>query len=100
MNEDRPTSGPGKKPASRRAPPELTGREGEWWIALKESGRSIEVRLADGETLRGTVTYMDLSVIKLAPPDGPTRLIRKKDIRWVAECETRDDRGPGRRDDP
>ena len=95
MNEDRPTSGPGKKPASRRAPPELTGREGEWWVELKDSGRMIEVMLQDGERLTGTVTYMDLSVIKLAPSEGATRLIRKQDIRWVAEHGEDANDGPG-----
>jgi hypothetical protein len=43
------------------------------------------VSLVSGETFRGTVEYYDRDTIKIVPPSGPGRFIRKDEIRHLTE---------------
>jgi len=66
-------------------PPERTFEEGRYIRELKEAETIIEVTLSDDRKVRGTITYYDTEMIKLAAEEGPTLFVRKADIRMIAE---------------
>ena len=80
--EDR--SGPPKR---RSPPPDATGAEAAYIEQLKEEQAVLDFTLQDGTTIRGTITYFDREMVKIAPESGPTRFVRKSDIRLIAETD-------------
>ncbi len=75
--------GGGRKPP----PPDQTQREREFIRDKKESEDRLEFTLSDGTVIRGTITYYDRHMIKVAPESGPTLFVRKDDLRLIAEID-------------
>lgn len=87
MGGERGTAGGGRRsrPPARVPPSESTGREVAFLQASRESSAPVVVHLRDGFEARGVIVYYDDDVIKLERAVGPGVLIRKRDIRYVAE---------------
>lgn len=69
----------------RQPPPEVTGEEARYLHSVRENADPLTAHLVDGEAFRGVVEYYDTDVIKLVPDRGPGRLLRKREIRYLAE---------------
>lgn len=78
-------SRPGRGAPARVPPSESTGQEMIFLRQTKEQAARVIVHLVDGLQARGVIKYYDNDVIKLERPAGPSLLIRKSDIRYLAE---------------
>jgi len=78
-------SRPGRGAPARVPPSEATGREMSFLRESKDRAARVVVHLVDGLEARGVIEYYDNDVIKLERPAGPSLLIRKADIRYLAE---------------
>jgi sRNA-binding regulator protein Hfq len=50
-----------------------------------ESDQPLTVQMRNGDVYQGTVERFDRDVITLRPSDGPVLVLRKQDIRFLAE---------------
>jgi sRNA-binding regulator protein Hfq len=72
--------------AGRRAPPPpATGEETTFFEVRRASGRLVSVHLRDGTEIVGRITYHDRDLVKLERNEGPHLLVRKTDIRYIAD---------------
>jgi len=71
----------------RLPPPDSTGREAEYLLALKDQRTPIRVELLDGTEFHGVVEYYDRDMIKVNRLDGkgPNVVVRKKHVRSIRE---------------
>ena len=69
----------------RPPPPPATGEEATFLEARRASGRLVAVHLRDGSEIIGRITYHDRDLIKLERAEGPHILLRKTDIRTIAD---------------
>ena len=69
----------------RPPPPPATGEEATFLEVRRSSGNPVSVHLRDGNVLVGRITYHDRDLIKLERADGPHLLLRKSDIRYIAD---------------
>ena len=53
--------------------------------ALGEKQKTVTVKLADGEAVRGWIEYYDKNMIRLTREDGPNLFIYKHEILYIAE---------------
>ena len=83
-------SNPLKK--TRTPPPEETFEEAAYLKALGEKQKPVQVKLRDGEVVRGWIEYYDKSMIRLTREDAPNLFIFKHEIMYIAE-----DGGPQKR---
>ena len=83
-------SNPLKK--SRTPPPEETFEEAAYLKALGEKQKPVQVKLLDGEVVRGWIEYYDKSMIRLTREGEPNLFIFKHEIMYIAE-----DGGPQKR---
>jgi len=83
-------SGSAKK--SKAPPPEETFEEVAYLKALGEKQKPVQVKLLDGEVVRGWIEYYDKSMIRLTREDAPNLFIFKHEIMYIAE-----DGGPQKR---
>jgi sRNA-binding regulator protein Hfq len=80
----RPKTG---RPAPRTPPEESTGGEASYLFRKREKAAPVVVLLEDGTEHRGVIEYFDRDVIKLVRPEGPGLLLRKTEIRYIADTE-------------
>ena len=75
----------GRRNGPRGRPGGRGGRRmpSRWLFRCRDRQTPMVVELRDGETVRGTIEYYDVDVLKIVPPRGPGRLLRKEDIRWI-----------------
>lgn len=66
-------------------PPEDTHEEAAYLKALGEKQKTVTVKLADGEAVRGWIEYYDKNMIRLTREDGPNLFIYKHEILYIAE---------------
>ena len=87
-NESQPKTSAGKAspPKSKPTrPAEQTFEEAKYLKRLAEHKTPICVKLADGETLEGTIEYYDHSFIRITRPGAPNLFIFKHDIKYLYE---------------
>ena len=66
-------------------PPEETGQEAAYLKALGEKQKTVSLKLADGEVVRGWIEYYDKNMVRLTREDGPNLFIFKHEIMYIAE---------------
>jgi host factor-I protein len=76
-------SNPLKK--AKTPPPEETFEEAAYLRALGEKQKPVQVKLLDGEVVRGWIEYYDKSMIRLTREDEPNLFIFKHEIMYIAE---------------
>ncbi len=76
----------GPPPGGRRPPPPpATGEEAAFLEVRRSSGDPVAVHLIDGEVVVGRITYHDRDMIKVERAEGPHLVLRKSDIRYIAD---------------
>jgi host factor-I protein len=83
-------SNPLKK--AKTPPPEDTFEEAAYLKLLGEKQKPVQVKLLDGEVVRGWIEYYDKSMIRLTREGEPNLFIFKHEIMYIAE-----DGGPQKR---
>jgi len=73
------------RPAPRTPPEAATGREGDYFFRRRDEASTVTVHLGDGTSHRGVIEYYDRDLVKLVPPRGPGLLLRKSEIRYIAD---------------
>jgi host factor-I protein len=72
----------GKK---RTPPPDETFEEASYLKALGEKQKTVSLKLADGEVVRGWIEYYDKNMVRLTRDDGPNLFIFKHEIMYISE---------------
>jgi host factor-I protein len=75
----------GAKRGSKAPPPEETNEEAAYLKNLGEKQRSVSIKLADGEIIRGWIEYYDKNMIRVTREGEPNLFIFKHDIMYIAE---------------
>ena len=70
---------------SKAPPPEDTWEEAAYLKALGEKQKTVLVKLADGEVVRGWIEYYDRDMIRLTRENAPNLFIFKHEIMYIAE---------------
>jgi host factor-I protein len=70
---------------AKAPPPEETFEEAVYLKALGEKQKPVEVKLLDGEVVRGWIEYYDKSMIRLTREGAPNLFIFKHEIAYIAE---------------
>ncbi|MGD0482829.1 MAG: LSm family protein [Terracidiphilus sp.] len=89
---------------SKTPPPGETGQEGLYLRSLSERQVIVNIKLRDGETVRGWIEYFDDSMLRLTRENLPNLFIYKHQIRSISEMgrrrapryETAEGPAPGR----
>ena len=66
-------------------PPEETLEEAAYLKSLGDKQKSVSIKLADGEVVRGWIEYYDKNMVRLTREDGPNLFIFKHEIMYIAE---------------
>ncbi|MGA3081431.1 MAG: RNA chaperone Hfq [Terracidiphilus sp.] len=85
---------------SKTPPPGETGQEALYLRSLSDRQVNIQVKLRDGETVRGWIEYFDDGMLRLTREGKPNLFIYKHQIRTITEVGKRTPRratasGPG-----
>ena len=72
----------GKK---RTPPPDETFEEAAYLKALGEKQKIVNLKLADGEVVRGWIEYYDKNMVRLTREGSPNLFIFKHEIMYIAE---------------
>jgi len=72
----------GKK---RTPPPDETFEEASYLKSLGDKQKTVSLKLADGEVVRGWIEYYDKNMVRLTREDGPNLFIFKHEIMYIAE---------------
>ena len=75
----------GARRGSKAPPPEETNEEATFLKNLGEKQRSVSIKLADGEIIRGWIEYYDKNMIRVTREGAPNLFIFKHDIVYIAE---------------
>ena len=79
-------AGAGRQAVERRVrPPDVTGREAEFFRKRVASSCDVLIHLANGETVRGTIERFDREMITVACERGPEVVLPKREIRYIEE---------------
>ncbi len=78
-----PNNNNAKKPKS--PPPEETFEEALYLKLLGEKQKTVSVKLAGGEVVKGWIEYYDKNMIRLTREGEPNLFIFKHDIMYIAE---------------
>ena len=70
---------------SKTPPPGETGQEGLYLRSLSERQVIVNIKLRDGETVRGWIEYFDDSMLRLTRDGQPNLFIYKHQIRSITE---------------
>jgi host factor-I protein len=73
------------KKSGKTPPPEDTFQEAAYLKGLGEKQRAVNVKLMDGEIVRGWVEYYDKNMIRLTREGAPNLFIFKHEIMYIAE---------------
>ena len=77
---------------SKTPPPGETGQEALYLRSLSDRQVVVQIKLRDGETVRGWIEYFDDSMLRLTREGQPNLFIYKHQIRSISESGRR--RGP------
>jgi host factor-I protein len=70
-------------------PPGETGQEALYLRSLSERQVNVQVKLRDGETVRGWIEYFDDGMLRLTREGKPNLFIYKHQIRTITEVGRR-----------
>jgi host factor-I protein len=74
-----------KRRTSKIPPPGETGQEALYLRSLSERQVNVQVKLHDGETVRGWIEYFDDRMLRLTREGKPNLFIYKHQIRTITE---------------
>jgi host factor-I protein len=74
---------------SKAPPPGETGQEGLYLRSLSDRQVVVNIKLRDGETVRGWIEYFDDSMLRLTRENLPNLFIYKHQIRCISEVGRR-----------
>jgi host factor-I protein len=74
---------------SKTPPPGETGQEGLYLRSLSDRQVIVNIKLRDGETVRGWIEYFDDSMLRLTRENQPNLFIYKHQIRSISEMGRR-----------
>jgi host factor-I protein len=74
---------------SKTPPPGETGQEGLYLRSLSDRQVIVNIKLRDGETVRGWIEYFDDSMLRLTRENLPNLFIYKHQIRSISELGKR-----------
>src|ERR1700691_6349828 len=74
---------------SKTPPPGETGQEGLYLRSLSDRQVIVNIKLRDGETVRGWIEYFDDSMLRLTREGQPNLFIYKNQIRTISEAGRR-----------
>jgi host factor-I protein len=74
---------------SKTPPPDETGQEALYLRSPSDRQVNIQVKLRDGETVRGWIEYFDDGMLRLTREGKPNLFIYKHQIRTIAEVSKR-----------
>ncbi|MDR3723139.1 MAG: RNA chaperone Hfq [Terracidiphilus sp.] len=77
---------PSPRRRSKNPPPGETGQEALYLRSLSDRQVSVQVKLRDGETVRGWIEYFDDGMLRLTRDGQPNLFIYKQQIRTIAEA--------------
>jgi host factor-I protein len=80
-----PPGNPSAVKRSRTPPPEDTFEEASFLKALGEKQKPVNVKLMDGQTVRGWIEYYDKNMVRLTREGAPNLFIFKHEIMYIAE---------------
>src|SRR5216684_4698313 len=80
-----PLGNPNAVKRSRTPPPEDTFEEASFLKALGEKQKPVNIKLMDGQTVRGWVEYYDKNMVRLTREGAPNLFIFKHEIMYIAE---------------
>ena len=70
---------------SKTPPPGETGQEALYLRSLSERQVIVQIKLRDGETVRGWIEYFDDTMLRLTREGQPNLFIYKHQIRTISE---------------
>jgi host factor-I protein len=71
---------------SKTPPPGETGQEALYLRSLSERQIVVQIKLRDGETVRGWIEYFDDAMLRLTREGKPNLFIYKNQIRTISEA--------------
>jgi host factor-I protein len=74
-----------KRHPSKAPPPDETGHEALYLRSLCDRQVNIQVKMRDGETVRGWIEYFDEGMLRLTREGKPNLFIYKNQIRTITE---------------
>jgi host factor-I protein len=74
-----------KRHTSKTPPPGETGHEALYLRSLCDRQVNIQVKMRDGETVRGWIEYFDEGMLRLTREGKPNLFIYKNQIRTITE---------------
>ena len=74
---------------SKTPPPGETGQEGLYLRSLSDRQVIVDIKLRDGESVRGWIEYFDDSMLRLTRENQPNLFIYKHQIRTISEVSRR-----------
>jgi host factor-I protein len=74
-----------KRPSSKTPPPGETGHEALYLRSLCDRQVNIQVKMRDGEMVRGWIEYFDEGMLRLTREGKPNLFIYKHQIRTITE---------------
>jgi host factor-I protein len=74
---------------SKTPPPGETGQEALYLRSLSERQVNVQIKLRDGETVRGWIEYFDDGMLRLTREGKPNIFIYKHQIRTITETSRR-----------
>jgi host factor-I protein len=74
---------------SKTPPPGETGQEALYLRSLSERQVNVQIKLRDGETVRGWIEYFDDGMLRLTREGKPNIFIYKHQIRTLTEVGKR-----------
>jgi host factor-I protein len=80
--QSQPNGAPRK---AKTPPPDETSEEAAYLKLLGEKQKSVSIKLADGEVVRGWIEYYDRNMVRLTREDKPNLFIFKHEILYIAE---------------
>jgi host factor-I protein len=79
------TTVPSTRRRAKTPPPGETGQEALYLRSLSDRQVSVQVKLRDGETVRGWIEYFDEGMLRLTREGKPNLFIYKQQIRSITE---------------
>jgi host factor-I protein len=79
---------------SKAPPPGETGQEALYLKSLSERQVTVQIKLRDGETVRGWIEYFDDGMLRLTRDGKPNLFIYKHQIRSISEMGRGQRRAP------
>ena len=74
-----------KRHVSKTPPPDGTGHEALYLRSLCDRQVNVQIKMRDGETVRGWIEYFDEGMVRLTREGKPNLFIYKHQIRTITE---------------